>query len=347
MGVADPLARRRDAVDGRRGPRRAHGISTIGTRSCSAPLAASRRRSALPQLLDAVGALAEAHPAPALCSWSAAPALHYDVVEDAPRTAVADRVHVTGYVADDELPATICRPPTSAPACAGRPIARPRRRGCAASPRDAPTLITDLAHLPDVPVAPPRGWSRRGGQPAVAVAVRHPRRSQRAGHRHRPAGPQRRPAHAAGARRARLVARPPHAGRHGRRLRRGDRERGRAPGAASGTAGAPAGLRRRGPARRCSSTFGIESAGRSPGADADHRCFTGRSTTARASSPSVLAALSRRGTRAGRAADGVASRRRLHAARRRPRRPLADPSSLRLTRPPDPSRRVRRRSWPR
>ena len=47
--------------------------------------------------------------------------------------------------------ATTSRRPTPACACAGRPRWKRRRRGCSAWPPARPTVITDLAHLVDIP----------------------------------------------------------------------------------------------------------------------------------------------------------------------------------------------------
>ncbi len=164
MGVADPLAaagtltaaevRARHGLDDRHLVLGAFGGLTPEKR--------------LPQMLDAVASLAEAHPHLHLLLVGN-PALHYDVVEDVAAHGLVDRVHFAGYVPDDELPAhlqaaDICaclRWPTNGETSASwlRAVAAGRA-----------TVITDLAHQPDVPVAPPRGWSA-AGEPAVAVAV--------------------------------------------------------------------------------------------------------------------------------------------------------------------------------
>ena len=105
---------------------------------------------------------------------------------------------------------TTCSPPTSAPACGGPPIARPRRPGCAVLPRAA-AIITDLAHLGDVPTLDPRGWrvldTPLRSRPPVAVSIDLVDEDHFAAARARP--PRDRPALRARARtrRARVVAR--------------------------------------------------------------------------------------------------------------------------------------------
>jgi glycosyltransferase involved in cell wall biosynthesis len=84
---------------------------------------------------------------------------HYDVHGEARRWGVSDYVHVTGYVADDQLPeyllaADVC-------ACLRWPTNRETSASwvrCLAAAR--PTLVTELADLGDVPMLDPRGWHR-------------------------------------------------------------------------------------------------------------------------------------------------------------------------------------------
>jgi hypothetical protein len=83
---------------------------------------------------------------------------HYDVMADAARWAVADRVHVTGYVpdaslADYLLAADVC-------ACLRWPTNRETSASwlrCLAAER--PTLVSGLSDLVDVPALDPRGWA--------------------------------------------------------------------------------------------------------------------------------------------------------------------------------------------
>jgi glycosyltransferase involved in cell wall biosynthesis len=122
----------------------------------------------LPQVLGAVAALVSEHPRLHLLLVGT-PAPHYDVARDAAAHGIADRVHLSGYVPDEELGAhlaasDICaclRWPTTGETSASwlRALAAGR-----------PTVITDLAHQPEVPVAPPRGRHDRHANP-VAVAV--------------------------------------------------------------------------------------------------------------------------------------------------------------------------------
>ena len=240
MGVADPLAgagsltaaevRARYGLDDRHLVLGAFGGLTPEKR--------------LPQVLDAVASLADAHPHLHLLLVGN-PALHYDVAEDVAAHGLAGRVHFAGYVPDDELPAhlqaaDICaclRWPTNGETSASwlRAVAAGRA-----------TVITDLAHQPDVPVAPPRGWPG-AGEPAVAVAV--------------PILEEASALVTAIDQLARSAERRTRLGTAARAYWRAHHtldhmadayvsviaEASRAPGAASGAAGAPAGIRRRGP----------------------------------------------------------------------------------------------------
>jgi len=85
------------------------------------------------------------------------PAGHYDVRKDAARWGVSDRIHITGYVPDQQLPAylraaDIC-------ACLRWPTNRETSASwlrCLAAGRV--TLVSDLSDLTDVPTVDPRGW---------------------------------------------------------------------------------------------------------------------------------------------------------------------------------------------
>ncbi|HUE87858.1 MAG TPA: glycosyltransferase family 4 protein [Vicinamibacterales bacterium] len=125
----------------------------------------------IPQLIRALGAIAERHPRLHLMLVGSA-ASHYDVRADALTWGVSDRVHVTGYVADEELndylrASDIC-------SCLRWPTNRETSASwlrCLAAGR--PTIVTELAHLADVPTVDPRGWHVRtvGGESPAAVAV--------------------------------------------------------------------------------------------------------------------------------------------------------------------------------
>jgi glycosyltransferase involved in cell wall biosynthesis len=127
----------------------------------------------IPQLLRTLSVIAATHPKLHFLVVGE-PAAHYDVLADAERWGVADRVHVTGFVPDATLPqylhaADIC-------ACLRWPTNRETSASwlrCLSAGRT--TLITDLAHLGDVPTLDPRGWrslhtSSRPTQP-VAVSI--------------------------------------------------------------------------------------------------------------------------------------------------------------------------------
>jgi len=95
---------------------------------------------------------------------------HLDVMSEARRWDVADRVHVTGYVNDEDvtrylMASDICaclRWPTN------REISASWLR-CLAAGRA--TIITELAHLVDVPTLDPHDWRLRDGSEGEPVAV--------------------------------------------------------------------------------------------------------------------------------------------------------------------------------
>jgi glycosyltransferase involved in cell wall biosynthesis len=164
MGVADPLAAASSltAAD----VRARHGLGpqhlVVGAFGGLTP------EKRLPQVLDAVTALAAEHPDLHLLLVGT-PALHYDVADDAAAHGIADRVHFTGFVPEAELPAhllaaDICcclRWPTNGETSASwlRAVAAGRA-----------TIVSDLAHQSDVPVIDPRGWRATRMDP-VAVAI--------------------------------------------------------------------------------------------------------------------------------------------------------------------------------
>lgn len=167
MGVADPLA-----APGAAAPatlRARYGIPgdalVVGAYGGVTP------EKRLPEVIAALAALAEDQPRLHLLVVGA-PVAHYDVVADAAAHGIGARVHVTGFVPDAELPAhlaatDICvclRWPTSGETSASwlRAIAAGRA-----------TIITDLSHQPELPVADPRNWQPIGpaGQPPMALAV--------------------------------------------------------------------------------------------------------------------------------------------------------------------------------
>lgn len=126
----------------------------------------------IPQLIRALGALAERHPSLQLLLVGDT-VEHYDARAEADRSGVADRVHFTGYVPDSDLPSyleasDIC-------ACLRWPTNRETSASwlrCLAAGR--PTIITDLAHQGDVPTIDPRGWAKRdmrSGDERAPIAV--------------------------------------------------------------------------------------------------------------------------------------------------------------------------------
>lgn len=132
------------------------------------------REKRIPQLIRAVSAMAERLPMLHVMLVGNA-ATHYDVIEDARRWGVADRVHLTGYVPDEALgdylrAADVC-------ACLRWPTNRETSASwlrCLAAGRA--TIITELAHLGDVPTIDPRGWrvlatAPRSGETAQPVAI--------------------------------------------------------------------------------------------------------------------------------------------------------------------------------
>ena len=86
---------------------------------------------------------------------------HYDPRVDARQLGVADRVTVTGYVDEDEMPghleaADVC-------VCLRWPTSRETSASwlrCLAAGK--PTIVTDLVHLTDVRSLDPRSWTIAG-----------------------------------------------------------------------------------------------------------------------------------------------------------------------------------------
>lgn len=103
-----------------------------------------------------------------------APASHYDVAADVRRRGLDARVHLTGYLdSERELTLSIaaCDVALSLRWPTAREVSGPWLRALAAG---RPTVVTDLAHLADVPSLDPRSWTLNGGgdrASAVTVAV--------------------------------------------------------------------------------------------------------------------------------------------------------------------------------
>ena len=168
MGVADPRVRSKERML-QGSVRSKHGIADDAI--VVAAFGGITPEKRIPELLRALSAVADRQPnLHFMLVGSAAP--HYDVLEDARAWRVADRVHVTGFVPDDQLTdylfaANIC-------ACLRWPTNRETSASwlrCLAAGR--PTLITDLAQLGTVPTLDPRGWRvlQISSEPREPVAV--------------------------------------------------------------------------------------------------------------------------------------------------------------------------------
>jgi glycosyltransferase involved in cell wall biosynthesis len=110
----------------------------------------------IPQLIRAAASLADSHPNVHLILVGSS-ADHYDAQSNAEAAAMAERVHVTGFVPDKELPSYLLAADVCA--CLRWPTNRETSASwlrCIAAGR--PTIITDLAHQGDVPTLDPRQW---------------------------------------------------------------------------------------------------------------------------------------------------------------------------------------------
>ena len=167
MGVADPLA----VADALAPPvlRARYGIPddaiVVGAYGGVTP------EKRLPEVVAALAALAAEQPRLHLLVVGA-PVAHYDVQADAAAHGLATRVHVTGFVADEELPAHLSA--TDICACLRWPsngeTSASWLRAIAAG---RATIITELSHQPELPVVDPRNWQPLGpaGQAPMALAV--------------------------------------------------------------------------------------------------------------------------------------------------------------------------------
>jgi hypothetical protein len=130
----------------------------------------------LPQILAAMPFVVALEPSARLL-LAGAPAVHYDVAADIAAHGLTDRVSMTGYLSSDaEITDHLAacdvslnlRWPTA------RETSGPWLRALAAG---RPTVITDLAHLGDVPALDPRTWKMNFAE------VRGPRtEDRRSGH---------------------------------------------------------------------------------------------------------------------------------------------------------------------
>ena len=166
LGVA--RARRRTPAARTPHARRARRAGRRG--ACSPPSARSRRRNAIgadpARLRSRSPAIVPTRTCCSLGDAADYPALGATLAA----SPHASRVHVTGYVADEAIgdylaAADVCL-------CLRWPTALETSASwlqCLAAAR--PTVITDLAHLVDIPTLDPRGWTRSHAA-AEPVAVR-------------------------------------------------------------------------------------------------------------------------------------------------------------------------------
>jgi glycosyltransferase involved in cell wall biosynthesis len=100
------------------------------------------------------------------------PVDYYDVEADARAIGVADRVTVTGYVKDEDLPAYLTAPDVCL--CLRWPTSRETSASwlrCLAAGK--PTVITDLIHTSSVPALDPRRWTTLDPyDPTSAIGLR-------------------------------------------------------------------------------------------------------------------------------------------------------------------------------
>jgi glycosyltransferase involved in cell wall biosynthesis len=111
----------------------------------------------IPQALRALAAVAKVAP-DARLTLVGGTTDHYDVRAEAAALGIADRVDITGYVADEDLPAQLAAADVCL--CLRWPTARETSASwlrCLAAGK--PTIVTDLPHLVDVPTLDPRSWT--------------------------------------------------------------------------------------------------------------------------------------------------------------------------------------------
>ena len=98
-------------------------------------------------------------------------AAHYDVIDDARALGLEDRVTLTGFVPDEDLPSYLGAADVAM--CLRWPTARETSGAwlrCAAA--GLPTVITDLAHQPHLASLDPRSWTVVARRPRAAGARR-------------------------------------------------------------------------------------------------------------------------------------------------------------------------------
>jgi glycosyltransferase involved in cell wall biosynthesis len=156
MGVCDPFEGIRGATEDqiKKAVLARHDIPEQAT--IVAAFGGITREKRIEALLSTLSAVRKRHPSLHLLLVGPE-AEHYDVRRDAERWGVSDRVHITGYVSDADLPkyllaADVC-------ACLRWPTNRETSASwlrCLGAGRA--TLVTDLADLGDVPTLDPRSW---------------------------------------------------------------------------------------------------------------------------------------------------------------------------------------------
>jgi glycosyltransferase involved in cell wall biosynthesis len=181
MGIPDPRGARADVEPGvdpviadkaRRAACRArHGIAPDAVVLAAFGLVTPEKR--ISQALHVLPDVARVVPSvQLLLVGETAP--HYDVLAEARTLGVDDRITITGYVPDEELPtylaiADVClclRWPT------GRETSASWLRALAAG---RPTIITDLAHTDEIPSLDPRTWLLQPAGSGDAAAEPSPR----------------------------------------------------------------------------------------------------------------------------------------------------------------------------
>jgi len=166
MGVPDPLPQ---VTESATDIRRRHGVPETALL-----LAAYGRVTPEKGLTGVLMALSQLGPAAAhahlLCVGETVP--YYDLAGEARQLGLGDRLHVTGYVADERLPAYLAA--ADACVCLRWPTSRETSASwlrCLAAGK--PTIVHDLLHTGDVPTLDPRTMRVRstGGNESDPAAV--------------------------------------------------------------------------------------------------------------------------------------------------------------------------------
>ena len=171
MGVADSLQPPAISRQSSAAVRERHQVPQDAVVLCAFGGVTPEKR--IPQLIRALGAIGERHPQVHLLLVGGT-AEHYDVMSDAASAGVADRVHVTGFVPDEDLPSYLA----TADVCAC--LRWPTNRETSASwlrciAAGKATILTELAHLGELPTLDPRGWrllsTTREPREPIAVSI--------------------------------------------------------------------------------------------------------------------------------------------------------------------------------